>query len=95
MLLPPGCRFRVEGLMDAGNDLTIIQLLELPSKEWIVDLSPGEASSKALLSAAKQSGSGSLGPVPAGAPPIPTGGGGGAPSVSAIRAKSFRVYVHI
>ena len=41
MLLPPGCRFRVEGAMDAGNNLTIIQLLELPSKEWIVNLNPG------------------------------------------------------
>ena len=48
VLLPPGCRFRVEGLMDAGSGLTIIQLLELPSEEWIVDLSPGEKSSKAL-----------------------------------------------
>ena len=51
-----------------------------------VVLRPGSG----VLSAAKQSGSGSLGPVPAVPPPMP-GGGGGAPSVSAIRAKSFRV----
>ena len=39
VLLPPGCRFRVESVLPQG-DLTIIQLTELPSMEWIVDLSP-------------------------------------------------------
>jgi hypothetical protein len=38
VLIPPGCRFRVKSVLDQG-DLTIIQLLELPSKEWIMDLS--------------------------------------------------------
>ena len=40
MLIPPGCHFRVESVLPQG-DLTIIQLLELPSKEWIMDLNPG------------------------------------------------------
>jgi len=39
VLLPPGCRFRVESVLPQG-DLTIIQLTELPSMEWIFDLSP-------------------------------------------------------
>ena len=39
MLLPPGCRFKVESVLPQG-DLTIIQLKELPSTEWILDLSP-------------------------------------------------------
>ena len=58
MLLPPGCRFRVEGAVDAGNNLTIIQLLELPSKEWIMDLNPG---------------GGMLGAVPSSPAPLPQG----------------------
>ena len=52
VLLPPGCRFRVESVLPQGGDLTLIQLTELPSEEWILDLSPGEESSKAMLSAA-------------------------------------------
>eukprot|EP01046_Picozoa_sp_COSAG06_P001656 COSAG06_NODE_56_length_27627_cov_106.527136_9_plen_268_part_00 len=40
VLLPPGCKFKVESLMDAGNGLTIIQIKELPSKAWIIDISP-------------------------------------------------------
>ena len=39
VLLPPGCRFKVESVLPQG-DLTIIQLKELPSAEWILDLSP-------------------------------------------------------
>ena len=39
VLLPPGCRFRVESVLRQG-DLSIIQLKELPSDEWIVDISP-------------------------------------------------------
>ena len=39
VLLPPGCRFRVESVLPQG-DLTLIQLKELPSKEWIADLNP-------------------------------------------------------
>ena len=42
VLLPPGCRFRVESVLPQG-DLTLIQLKELPSKEWIADISPGAA----------------------------------------------------
>eukprot|EP01046_Picozoa_sp_COSAG06_P044397 COSAG06_NODE_5975_length_3174_cov_8.128130_3_plen_350_part_00 len=41
VLLPPGCRFVVESVMDAGSGLTLIQIKELPSKEWIYDISPG------------------------------------------------------
>eukprot|EP01043_Picozoa_sp_COSAG02_P055666 COSAG02_NODE_6493_length_3538_cov_2.563536_2_plen_478_part_01 len=37
VLLPPGCRFVVESVLPQG-DLSLIQLRELPSKEWIVDL---------------------------------------------------------
>ena len=39
VLLPPGCRFRVKSSLDAGHGLSIIQLEELPSDEWIIDLS--------------------------------------------------------
>ena len=39
VLLPPGCRFKVESVLPQG-DLTIIQLKELPSAEWILDLRP-------------------------------------------------------
>ena len=38
VLLPPGCRFKVESVLPQG-DLTIIQMVELPSTAWIVDLS--------------------------------------------------------
>ena len=38
VLLPPGCRFEVEGVLPLGDDLTMIQMRELPSREWIVDL---------------------------------------------------------
>ena len=38
VLLPPGCRFIVQSVFDAGNGLTIIQIEELPSDEWILDL---------------------------------------------------------
>ena len=37
VLLPPGCRFQVAGVLPQG-DLTIVQLEEVPSKEWIIDL---------------------------------------------------------
>jgi hypothetical protein len=37
ILLPPGSRFEVKSVLPQG-DLTIIQLEELPSKEWIVNL---------------------------------------------------------
>ena len=37
VLLPPGCRFKVESVLPQG-DLTIIQMTELPSKAWIMDL---------------------------------------------------------
>jgi hypothetical protein len=38
VVLPPGCRFTVLGVLPQ-RDLTIIQLREVPSKEWIMDLS--------------------------------------------------------
>jgi hypothetical protein len=38
VLLPPGCRFKVESVLPQG-DLTLIQLRELPSSEWVMDLS--------------------------------------------------------
>mmetsp|Transcript_108775 Transcript_108775/g.208983 ORF Transcript_108775/g.208983 Transcript_108775/m.208983 type:complete len:470 (-) Transcript_108775:52-1461(-) len=38
VLLPPGCRFKVMGKMDAGHGLTIVQLEELPSTSWIINL---------------------------------------------------------
>ncbi len=37
MLLPPNSRFKVLGQLDAGSDLTIIQLKELPPKDPIID----------------------------------------------------------
>lgn len=37
VLLPPGCRFRIESVTQQG-DLTIVQLEEVESLEWIVDL---------------------------------------------------------
>ena len=37
VLLPPGCRFEVESVLPQG-DLTLIQIRELPSMEWILDL---------------------------------------------------------
>ena len=37
MLLPPGCRFRVVSVLPQG-ELTIIQVEELPSSAWILDL---------------------------------------------------------
>ena len=38
VLLPPGCRFKVDSVLPQG-DLTIIQMTELRSKAWIMDLS--------------------------------------------------------
>ena len=37
VLLPPGCRFRVSSVLEQG-ELTIIQIEELPSSAWIIDL---------------------------------------------------------
>ena len=37
MLLPPGCRFRVVSVLPQG-ELIIIQVEELPSSAWILDL---------------------------------------------------------
>ena len=42
VLLPPGCHFKVESVLPQG-DLTLIQLCELPSREWIMDLSKTRA----------------------------------------------------
>lgn len=38
VLLPPGCKFKVESILPQG-DLTIIQLVEIHSNAWILDLS--------------------------------------------------------
>jgi hypothetical protein len=38
ILLPPGCKFEVQSVLPQG-DLTIIQLLEVASKDWVFDLS--------------------------------------------------------
>ena len=38
VLLPPGCRFRVVGAVPMADGLTIVQLLDIPSKEWILDI---------------------------------------------------------
>ena len=40
VLLPPGCRFKVTAVLPQG-ELTIIQIEELPSDEWIFDLRDG------------------------------------------------------
>jgi hypothetical protein len=40
ILLPPGSRFRVNGVLPSGDGLTIIQLIELPSPAWIINLCP-------------------------------------------------------
>jgi len=40
IVLPPGSRFRVKGVLPSGGGLTIIQLIELPSPAWIINLCP-------------------------------------------------------
>ena len=55
VLLPPGCRFVVKSVLPQG-ELTIIQIEEIPSHEWIMDLRtsvpegvpPGAAAAHAL-----------------------------------------------
>jgi tetratricopeptide (TPR) repeat protein len=42
VVLPPGSRFRVESVRVQGG-LSIIQLVELPSRDWILDLNPNPA----------------------------------------------------
>jgi hypothetical protein len=69
VLLPPGCKFKVESVMNAGNGLTLIQLKELPSKAWIMDIRPPNTDS--VTGAA---GGGGLGGVPAMASPHPSAG---------------------
>ena len=44
VLLPPGCRFRVEDVLPLGAGLTQIMLLELPSTMWILDISRSSSS---------------------------------------------------
>lgn len=59
VLLPPGCRFEVESVLPLG-DLTLIQLRELPSSQWILDLrTAGEAAGGTAASL----GGGAVGPV--------------------------------
>ena len=80
VLLPPGCRFEVESVLPQG-DLTLIQMRELPSREWIVDLrkeAGGPAADAGDAGAAVAGGAagpaGGLGAVPAMASPQPSAG---------------------
>lgn len=43
IVLPPGSRFRVAGVLPSGDGLTIVQLIELPSPAWIINLCPDVA----------------------------------------------------
>lgn len=54
VLLPPGCRFEVVGVLPQG-DLTIVQVVEQPSKEWIIDIRPAGLASSAVTQAAPSS----------------------------------------
>ena len=38
MLLSPGCHFIVTGVLNQGDDFTIVHVEELPSDSWIMDL---------------------------------------------------------
>ena len=67
VLLPPGCRFQVESVLPQG-DLTLIQMRELPSKEWIVDLSVGGGAAAAVGGGVALPTGGALGAVPSAAP---------------------------
>ena len=72
VLLPPGCKFKVESTLPQG-DLTLIQLREMPSKAWIIDLSAqddDDADGDQVPAAG-----GSLGPVPVAEAPRPSLGG--------------------
>ena len=60
VLLPPGCQFRVTSVLPQG-DLTIIQVEELPSTAWILDLHVAAAA------AAPEPGGGAAQPEPAAA----------------------------
>jgi hypothetical protein len=48
ILLPPGCKFEVQSVLPQG-DLTIIQLLEVASKDWVFDLSPPAAAAPGMF----------------------------------------------
>lgn len=52
VLLPPGCRFHVVSASPQG-DLTIIQLQEIESNEWIIDLRPRHKSRSPSTAARK------------------------------------------
>ena len=78
VLLPPGCRFEVESVLPQG-DLTIIQMRELPSREWIVDLrkeagGAGGGGAPMLVGGAAGPAGGGLGVLPAMASPHPSAG---------------------
>eukprot|EP00930_Biecheleria_cincta_P075792 TRINITY_DN62995_c0_g1_i1.p1 TRINITY_DN62995_c0_g1~~TRINITY_DN62995_c0_g1_i1.p1 ORF type:complete len:320 (+),score=56.53 TRINITY_DN62995_c0_g1_i1:219-1178(+) len=49
ILMPPGCRFKVESKMNAGHSLTIVQLEELPSTAWILDLRKTSKAARPLV----------------------------------------------
>eukprot|EP00931_Biecheleriopsis_adriatica_P046725 TRINITY_DN26858_c0_g1_i1.p1 TRINITY_DN26858_c0_g1~~TRINITY_DN26858_c0_g1_i1.p1 ORF type:complete len:436 (+),score=71.81 TRINITY_DN26858_c0_g1_i1:83-1390(+) len=40
VLLPPACRFKVKGCLSPAEGLTVIQLVEMKSPAWIMDLRP-------------------------------------------------------
>jgi len=61
VLLPPGCQFRVTSVLPQG-DLTIIQVEELPSTAWILDLNVAAAAA-----APEPAGAGAAQPEPAAA----------------------------
>ena len=48
VLLPPGCRFIVESSLPQG-DLTLVQLREIESKEWIEDIRVTTASDEVIV----------------------------------------------
>eukprot|EP01043_Picozoa_sp_COSAG02_P043247 COSAG02_NODE_3752_length_6284_cov_8.897171_4_plen_1014_part_00 len=72
VLLPPGCKFKVESTLPQG-DLTLIQLKEMPSKAWIIDLSlvDEEVSGDSAMQTPAAN-NGSLGLTPPFAAPHPT-----------------------
>ena len=67
VLLPPGCRFEVESVLPQG-DLTLIQLRELPSSQWILDL---RTTSEVAGGAAASMGGGATGLVSGGLGMVP------------------------
>ena len=72
VLLPPGCRFEVESVLPQG-DLTLVQMRELPSSHWILDLRTGGEGGTPTGGGAAAGGAG-LGLVPTMDSPQPSAG---------------------